>query len=122
MERRRELRVGSEEAVRITVLGAREKRMEGRAVDISGQGVRILVPEAIAAGFAVKIELEDSLILGEVCYSQPDGRGFLAGIEIDQVLTGLGELARLNRNLLDDGGERAAAREQERGSGALSYR
>ncbi len=122
MERRRELRVTSEEPVRITVLGAHEKRMQGRAVDISGQGVRILVPEPIAAGAAVKIELDDSLILGEVCYLQPDGRWFLAGIEIDQVLAGLGELARLNGILLDDGADRPANRDHERKTSALSYR
>ena len=62
--------------------------------------MRILLDRPILQGTAVKLETSDSIILGEVCYSLADVAGFIVGIEVDQVLSGLKELNRIHSRLL----------------------
>lgn len=105
MERRREVRVASDQTVRVTVLGSYRQRMNGKAVDLSGRGLRVVLPHRVSPGNPVKIELDDALLLGEICYCQPRGHGYITGIAVDQALNGLAELARLNDALFDDASE-----------------
>jgi len=102
MDRRREERVTADQLVKVTALGKYRRQVEGIAVDLSGRGLRIFLPAAVDAGDAVKIDLEDTLLLGEVCYCTPQDYGYMVGIEVDQVLSGLADLARLNRALFED--------------------
>lgn len=101
MERRREPRFFSNERAFVTVLGATEIILCAEAVDVSGRGLKLHSTIPIAAGAAVKIQMNDSLMLGEVCYSAPDGGRFTIGIKIEQMLTGLKELARLRSRLVE---------------------
>ena len=48
----------------------------------------------VAIGSPVKIELEDCLFLGEVIYCRADEASFFVGVELEQALYGLSELAR----------------------------
>ena len=102
MDRRREVRVTADQIVKVTALGEDRQKMDGIVVDLSGCGLRLLLPDPVEPGDALKIELEDSLLLGEVCYCSPQDFGYMAGIEVDQVLSGLADLARLNRALFED--------------------
>lgn len=100
MERRRDVRVSLDQKVRVTVLGRRvlgtnDWQVDARAADLSGRGIRILAPARIASGDAVRIDLEDAMLLGEVCYCQPHNDGFMIGVQLDQALSNVGELARL---------------------------
>jgi hypothetical protein len=106
MERRREVRVNFSQPVRVTALDGSLEPLDGQAVDLSGRGIRVLVPAPISPGEPVKIELEDALLLGETCFCQRLDSGFMIGVEVDQALRGLADLACLNRALL---GERAPA-------------
>jgi len=101
MDRRREVRVTADQMVRVTALGTYRRKMDGIAVDLSGRGLRVLLPDPVDLGDALKIELEDTLLLGEVCYCSPREYGYMVGIEVDQVLSGLADLARLNQALFD---------------------
>jgi hypothetical protein len=49
---------------------------------------------------AVKVEGDDWMMLGEVCYCRQEGIHFVAGLRIEQTLENLQELAELNKNLL----------------------
>ena len=100
MERRHELRVTSDQTVDVAALGPDRRQMKGITLNMSGRGISIFVPTAFSPGDAVRIELEDALLLGEVCYCRPHNEGFIVGLEVDQVLEGLAELNRLNRALL----------------------
>jgi len=115
MERRRDVRVSLDQTVSVTALGRNRQQMQGKTADLSGRGIRILVPATLLVGDPVRIDLEDALLLGDVCYCQPHDSGFMIGVEIDQALSGLAELARLNQALLQDGDTRKGDR------GALSY-
>lgn len=104
MERRTYIRVAVEQSVCVTSLRDRHVVM-GKAVDLSGRGMRILLPSRLPPGDPIRMELEDALLLGEICYCRPEGDGFLAGVQLDQVLSGMAGLALLNRALLNAGAE-----------------
>ena len=112
MERRSEVRVSANQKVSLTMLGENGREMDGDAIELSGCGMRIRIPEPARTGEAVKIYLQDALLLGEICYCWPDGAWFVIGVEVREALSGLKDLAKLNRALL---GERVK-------EGALSYR
>ena len=89
-----------DQPVLLTVLDGESKAGPATALDSSGRGMRISLDRAIPSGAAVKLETEDSIVLGEVCYSVPGPSGFIIGIEVDQVLNGLRELNRIHARLL----------------------
>jgi len=49
----------------------------------------------VPAGTALKVELDDALLLGEVIYCRPDESVFYVGVELEHALCGLGELSRM---------------------------
>ena len=61
----------------------------------SPRGIGRVTCESAPAGAAVKIEIGDSIFLGEIMYCRPSEQDFFAGIELTQVLTGLAALSRL---------------------------
>lgn len=112
MERRSEPRFTLDEAVPIRILGESELTIEGRLVDFSGRGMRVLVDRALAVDTPVRIDLDDQILLGEVCYSQPDGKGrYALGLEMHQSLKHVEDLSRLMRALIDDAVAPAASRQ-----------
>jgi hypothetical protein len=115
MERRSEPRVEANAPVIVTELGSQGRHpMGGMAQDISGCGMRLKLPQAIACGAPVRVETKDMLLLGEVVRCEPDGEGFRIGLTIHHSLKDLQELDSLCRSLLANdqagmGEERAGA-------------
>ena len=87
--------------MQLTLLGDDGTAVESRIVDASAGGVRIESSLLLRVGSLVKIEWSDTLILGEVLYSQPaPGEGVsVFGIELTQALYGMADLRRLNSSL-----------------------
>jgi hypothetical protein len=87
----------------LTVLSAgteRDTPMEAAVLDYSGRGMRLGVNAQIPAGSAVRIEMDDQLILGEVCYCTPSRLGrYAVGLELEQALAHLDDLSSLTRAL-----------------------
>lgn len=100
VERRREPRIQASQPAQLTVLGEQERTWPATVVDLSGRGLRVRADSTVAVGAAVKVEINDALLLGDVCYSIPESGGYLIGVEVDQVLSGLSDVAKLNRALL----------------------
>lgn len=94
MEQRLEPRFTAGEILPVTVLGE-NRTLEARVVNFSASGLGLEIPEAIAAGSAIKIQVADDLILGEVVYGREQNGCFFAGIHLDQTLRGLTELVRI---------------------------
>ena len=104
MDRRREARIRADDAVTLTILAEAGVRVfAAKAVELSGRGMRVRAPLEVPLGSAVKAETEDALYLGEVCHCAWDGDAYSIGLDLDQALTGLLELARFNEKLLEDG-------------------
>ena len=102
MERRREPRATADQTVVVTVLGRQALQISGTAVDISRRGLRLLLSGRVSPGDPVKIDMDDDLLLGEICYCETQGADFIVGVELDQALAGLSELARLNLALFEE--------------------
>jgi hypothetical protein len=113
MDRRHEIRVNVDQPVRITVLGKYRHEMQGKAVDLSGDGMRIVVPHRVAPGNPVRIDLDYAMLLGDICYCCPSGRSFTLGVQLDQALSGLAELSRLKDALLEGETSRLQNRDRE---------
>jgi len=94
MDKRREPRFKADQPVAVTVLSEPEMRLEGRVVDASGRGLGLVTPIPLPPGAAIRIEMDDSMVLGESIYCRSDGDGHFTGVELDQVLVGLTELSR----------------------------
>lgn len=98
-ELRREPRFSSDQVVVVTLLRHPEVRMAGRVKDYSGRGLGLETPQPIQPGSALKIELDDAIILGEAVYCRQEAGYSFIGIELNQVLTGLAELGRCLQEL-----------------------
>ena len=102
MDRRSEPRFDAQKNIVVTLLGDGGLSLPALAIELSGGGMRLLLNRAIPVGAAVKVETEDSLMLGEVCYCESQSSGFLLGLKVNQVLSNLSELARLNRRIMGE--------------------
>ena len=100
MERRREARIPTDLPVELTVLGDSESSGPAQAIEASGHGLQLVVHRPIPVNAAVKVEGEDWMMLGEVCYCRQEGIHYVVGLQIEQTLEGLKRLAELNENLL----------------------
>jgi hypothetical protein len=81
--------------VAITLFGEPEIRLSGRIRNLSGRGIGLEVEGPVATGTALKVELDDALLLGEVIYCRPDGSSFYVGVELEHSVCGLAELSHM---------------------------
>lgn len=97
MERRKDLRFPVQFPVEFTILGGDEAmgRRAGLVRDISEGGVRIGTAGHVAPGSFVRMDLEDSVLFGEVKYCCPFVGGYLTGLYVEKVLLGASDLSRL---------------------------
>jgi hypothetical protein len=102
MEKRAEPRFEAEQIVRVTTLGEHAEEFLAQILNVSGTGMRLLVDRLVPAGMPLKIEWNQILLLGDVCYCQPAERGFAIGLELEHALLHTGELARLAQALLGE--------------------
>ena len=100
MEQRGEPRFDVEQTVRLTTLGEKPEQVVAQIVNISGTGMRLLVDRMLAPGVALKVEWDEILLLGEVCYCQPEPEGYAIGLEMEHALLHTRDLARLAQQLL----------------------
>jgi|GEM_PF-816741 len=98
-DRRSHPRFAQNDIVRLTLLSEDGRTIDARIIDASVSGIRLESPLSISAGSLIKVEWQDTLLLGEVLYSQSAGSSTVLGIELTRALYGMSELRRLNANL-----------------------
>ena len=69
--------------------------------DISGRGLRLRAAIAFAPGTLVRIDWNKTMLLGEVCYSQPEGQGFALGLRLEHSLLHTESLERLRQRFAE---------------------
>jgi hypothetical protein len=94
MEQRREPRFQADQRVMVEVLSDSPVRIAAKVKDASGRGLGISATAPIPPGAAIRIEIEDAVVLGEAIYCRNDQGSYFVGVELDQVLVGLTELGR----------------------------
>ncbi len=105
MDKRRETRFAAEQCVTIVTLGERQFRQTAVIRNASGTGLGLFVKTEIPSGKVLRIELEDAIFLGEVMYCRPMEDGHFAGVQLEQVLRGLGELEHCFREFREEAEE-----------------
>ncbi len=94
MEQRSEERFAIDPPVAVIVLDGREIRQTARVRNVSPTGLQLVSDRVIPAGAAIKIELDNSLALGEVVYCVAEGDHSVLGVKLEHVLNGLAELQK----------------------------
>jgi hypothetical protein len=102
MNQRREPRFQADQQVRVTVYGPPDLHLTAIVKNVSGRGMGIEVDGPIATGTALKIDLDDAILLGEVIYARDQGTSFYLGVELEHALYGLAELAKAVRSFSVD--------------------
>ena len=95
MTQRCEPRFAAQQPVMVTIYGDPDLKMAARIRNISGRGIGLEFEVPVAPGTALKVELDDSLLLGEVIYCRSEGASYYAGVELEQAMNGLAELSRI---------------------------
>jgi hypothetical protein len=102
MNERRESRFEADQPVWVTVYGAVDVRVQGRVRDFSGRGLGLEVAQPIYTGTALKLEIADSMLLGEAIFCRRDGECFYVGIELEQALHHLVDLSEMLRGFTEE--------------------
>ncbi|MDR3698008.1 MAG: hypothetical protein P4L56_00150 [Candidatus Sulfopaludibacter sp.] len=102
MDKRREPRFAAEQCVTIVTLGERQLRQTAIVRNASGTGLGLFVKTEIGSGTVLRIELEDAIVLGEAMYCRAMESGYFVGVQLEQVLRGLGELHRCFREFREE--------------------
>ena len=95
MEKRREPRFEVDQVISLSFLVENGVTLPARVRNCSGRGLGLSLPGMIEPGTAIQIQADDALVLGEVVYSRREGDGCYAGVQLEQTLKGLSELARV---------------------------
>jgi PilZ domain len=96
VERRKEPRIRSYESVQLTVLGDAGYSAPAHALDLSTNGMRLVMHRPVQVNATVKVTGSDWMVLGDVRYCFPEREHFAIGLQIEHLLTSLAERARLN--------------------------
>jgi PilZ domain len=102
MNQRRETRFPTNQPVKVVVFGSPDLHLEGRIQNVSGRGMSLQVGQQLAPGTAVRIDLPNSILLGEVIYCRAEGEDWNAGVELEHALFSLSELAETLRGFNEE--------------------
>lgn len=84
---RREPRFTVSHPVQLTLLDMPDTpSVQGEISDLSKSGLALLASSQLPIGQPVKVELGDTVVLGQVRYSNPAPEGFKTGVETESVL------------------------------------
>jgi hypothetical protein len=73
MEHRKEPRLKANQSVMATPLGMiGMPPVSGRVLDMSGSGLRLVLPNPVPCGSPIKVESQHMVMVGEVCRCEPD--------------------------------------------------
>ena len=79
MEHRGEPRFPVSSPIRVIVPGEEARTFESKLIDISGTGMRFLVPQPVDSESVVAVEVDSRLVLCEIRYCQPRGDRYVVG-------------------------------------------
>jgi len=102
MERRREPRFPADQPAMLMALGPQQHCLPARIVEVSGRGMRLLLPQPLKLDTPVRVDCADTMLLGEVCYCLREGDQFMVGLELEHSLANLSEIGRLVDSLLGE--------------------
>ena len=76
--------------------------MEAYLLDISDHGLHLRLPKPVPCSTPVKIDGNNTLLLGEVCRCEPSDGAYSVGVQLSQTMSSLKELELLHRSLIGE--------------------
>jgi hypothetical protein len=92
-DQRQAPRVQLNHAALVSVVGEPNQVLHGEIRNLSEGGTQIRLDQPLPPFTLVRIEYDDSLLLGEVVYCQQEQSGWLVGTRVEHSLSGLVALA-----------------------------
>ena len=107
MGQRRDFRFETKQPVGLTILGRLSQDanifLPACIVNLSGRGLSLTTESCVPVGSAVRIDINDNILLGEVCHSRQTGpSAFVCGVQLEQALTDVHDLSRLMSRLMGE--------------------
>ena len=87
MDPRRFPRFDANQEAKITLSNNSTSPIPARLIDFSEHGVRLSVREKLPLRSQIQIQWRGTLLTGEVIYCRPQGDEFVAGCEVEEVLS-----------------------------------
>jgi hypothetical protein len=110
-----DIRYDPGQPIRVRLLDACESTI-GRIVEFGGPEVVIGVHRPVAFGAAVRLEFDDSVLLGEVCACEPSPEGSQVRVAVRDAIPTMSDLGRLITAVREEfrmiGGRNGSARER----------
>lgn len=100
MERRQEPRIDISGSVKVTLLGSEDCEFSGELVSLSGGGAILQMDTELPASSAIRIDIDDALLLGEVRWCRRDGARFSVGLSVEHWLPDLKVLEQMKQEVL----------------------
>ena len=100
MERRLQPRTLIYFEAKVTNLRARVQACWGRVCDMSKSGINLVLPLPFAPADLLQLDMADSVLLGRVVYSIPEGSQFRIGIAVQRVQLGNSDVSNLLQETL----------------------
>ncbi|HEY1338996.1 MAG TPA: PilZ domain-containing protein [Bryobacteraceae bacterium] len=95
MEQRRAPRVPLDRPVAVTIYGElQDTQVNATVKSASTLGLSLELPIPVEPGAAIRIRVDDAILLGEAVHCRFLGKSYLVGVRLEQALSGLAELAR----------------------------
>ena len=88
----------------LSVLNGYEKSAPAtvQVLNFSGRGLRLRSEHRLAPGTLVRMDLNQTILLGEVCYTEPDGENFALGLRLEHSLLQTESLERLRQRFAEE--------------------
>jgi hypothetical protein len=99
-----------DQPVAVTIYGRPDLQLTATVRSASALGLGLEMSTPTTPGTALKIRLDDAILLGEIVHCRPvEGGGYMVGVRLEQALNGLAELARALEAFKESGIEAAYA-------------
>ena len=106
-----EIRYQPDQSVRVTVLESK-RLLRAQIVEMKNRTATLRLEEAVAQHAPIRLDFDDSVVLGEVTDCVPEGASFLVSLKVVDAIASLSDLARLVSAVMGNGSavgpERAA--------------
>lgn len=107
MDERKDFRFETNQPVSLTILGRYSRdtdtHLPACIVNISGRGISLTTKCSVPANSAVRLDVNDNILLGEVCHSRQTGPSeYICGVRLEQVLTAVGDLSNLISGIMGE--------------------
>ena len=71
-------------------------------INVSDRGLRLRATISYAPGTLVRVDLNHTIILAEVCYTEPETEGFALGLRLEHSLLQTESLERLRQRFAEE--------------------